>query len=260
MDEALVDAIGRAQRGDATAFDEVVRAYATPLVRFTVRLLGGDVHAAHDVVQETFVATWRALPRLTEPRFLRAWLYQVAYHRAISWIRRRGPFLDMQAGLDPDGPTRELPVPERVGRQWNVGGTWRSSDEVESPLYEALATLPPRYAAPITLFYLEGVPAEDVAKQLGLAFSTFKMRLHRGRGLLRTRILERLEAGEWAAQRVRARAAMGAGPPPPPLPAPRSASSAPSIVPAASAPDAPAAPGAFGSRPAAAPDSKRSSA
>lgn len=222
MDRVLADAIERARQGDTTAFDAVVRAYASPLVRFTARIVGGDVHAAHDVVQETFVATWKALPRLTEPRYLKAWLYQVAYHHAISWVRRRGSGASPLPGLLPrpeeDDLTHDPPEPDRCGRVWKVADAWLTSQEVDSPLQEALTSLPAHYSAPITLFYLEGIPAPDAARALGVPFTTFKMRLHRGRTLLRERLLERLRKEEWSPRAATPQRPHASGPVPAPNP------------------------------------------
>jgi RNA polymerase sigma-70 factor (ECF subfamily) len=207
---SLADAVEKARQGDAAAFDEVVRAYGTPLLRFVVRLVGGDLHAANDIVQEAFVAAWRALPRLSEPRFLRAWLFQVAYRHAITWMRRRQgprgqPFLALLDGADDcPGPRRADPAdpPDPAARTWRLDGRLHTSEDVAPPLHAALASLPSHYLAPLTLFYLEGMAAREAAEVLGLPVSTFKMRLHRGRALLKRRLLARLSRPPF----VRARA------------------------------------------------------
>jgi RNA polymerase sigma-70 factor (ECF subfamily) len=212
---SLADAIEKARAGDPAAFDHVVVAYGTPLLRFVVRLVGGDLHAANDIVQEAFVAAWKALPRLTEPRFLRAWLFQVAYHNAISWMRRRrGPngeaFLTLVGAADDcPGPRRADPAapPDPSARTWRLDGRRRSSEDVAPPLHDALASLPSHYLAPLTLFYLEGMGVREAADVLGLPLSTFKMRLHRGRALLKRRLLSRLSPGAFDPARARAAAA-----------------------------------------------------
>jgi RNA polymerase sigma-70 factor (ECF subfamily) len=176
---SLAASIERARRGDLAAFDEIVLAFHAPLLRFTGMVLGGDVHSAHDVVQDTFVALWTALPTLAEPRFVQAWLYRVAYRRAVSWMRRRGPGGRPFKGYSVEG--EELAEPERGGppRTWNVGGAWLPSAEAAPRLKAALGSLPAVYAAPLTLYYLEGLELPETARLLGLAVSTLKMRLHR---------------------------------------------------------------------------------
>ena len=189
MTGSLASSIERARRGDVAAFDEIVRALHAPLVRFTAAILGGDVHTAHDVVQETFIALWSALPTLAEPRYVQAWLYRVAYRRAVSWIRRRGPGGRPFGALGPDGDEPVGPAAPGPARTWNVGGAWVPSEEATPRLKAALGSLPALYAAPLTLYYLESVDLRETARLLGLTVPTLKMRLHRGRELLRTRVL-----------------------------------------------------------------------
>ena len=53
-DETLAEAIGGAQRGEATAFDRLIDAYAPRLHGFLYRLTGSP-QEAEDLVQEVFV-------------------------------------------------------------------------------------------------------------------------------------------------------------------------------------------------------------
>ena len=187
MQTSFLDAVERCQRGDPAAFGVVVEALASPLVRFVSGLLGGDVDGAHDVAQEAFIVAWRRLPRLTDPTTFRAWVFQVAYHQAMSWMRRRGPGGARFSVLDVD-PLRPEPGPDRV---WNVLGESVTSEEMAPRLRSALASLPARYGAPLILHHLEGLPARVCAEALGLSIGTLKMRLMRARTLLRRRFLER---------------------------------------------------------------------
>jgi RNA polymerase sigma-70 factor (ECF subfamily) len=197
VDPGLEQAVERARKGDASAFDAIVLEYGTPLVRFLCGVLAGDVHAAHDVAQDAFLAAWRALPRLEEPRLLRAWIYRVAYHRAITWLRRRGPRGNPFRFLDSEGMPASASIP--------------SGDERESPpragepspvtprLRAALSALPPTYAAAVSLYYFQGLGTDETAQALGVTRSTVKMRLHRARTVLRRTLLApegAKEAGE----------------------------------------------------------------
>src|SRR5262249_23501708 len=66
--------------------------------------------------------------------------------------------------------------------------SWR---EVRQVVHEELGRLPERYRAPLVLCYLEGATQEAAAVQLGLAKSTLRERLERGRALLRAQLLRR---------------------------------------------------------------------
>jgi putative glutamine amidotransferase len=71
-------------------FETLVRSEEGWLTRRLSAALGGDVHAAEDLRQETFVRAWRSLPRDLDPHRQRAWLRRTASNLAVDELRRRG--------------------------------------------------------------------------------------------------------------------------------------------------------------------------
>src|SRR5205823_7717695 len=76
----------RLRHGDPAAFAELVRTFERPLLYYLTKLVGAD--AALDVLQDTWVAAFRAAGRLDDPRRLRPWLYRIARGRAIDRVRK----------------------------------------------------------------------------------------------------------------------------------------------------------------------------
>ena len=81
--EELTQWVRRAARGEESAFSELYRR-TRPMV---ARLVGGfaplDADEVEDVIQETYVRAFKALPRLKEPGAFEAWLLSIARNRAI---------------------------------------------------------------------------------------------------------------------------------------------------------------------------------
>lgn len=180
MHPSFDDAVGRARAGDPAAFDQLAAALAPSLVRFASTMLVGDVDSAHDVVQETLLAAWKALPGLRDAEHLKAWLFRVAQRRAVSWLRRQRHRDPARAGrlLEPARPPEEWAAPTGTPGPAETG-------ETRSELRTLVGRLPERYRAPIALCHLEGLGPKETARLLGLRPSALKMRLHRGRRLLR---------------------------------------------------------------------------
>ena len=84
-DRALVE---RCQAGDRRAFDEFYTHYHRRLHRFCIQRLG-DSHDSEDVVQETFVRAWRALPTFAGERRFYPWLTVIAANLCVDTLRRR---------------------------------------------------------------------------------------------------------------------------------------------------------------------------
>lgn len=133
-----------------------------------------DPHDADDAFQLTFMVLFRKAETITDAGSLGKWLCGVAYKTAAR-VRRRG---DRRR-------TRERSLAQEP-----------ADDRVEPSgerdrfllLREELERLPEKYRAPLVLCYFEGMTHEEAARHLGWASGTVKVRLVRGRKLLRERL------------------------------------------------------------------------
>ena len=82
-----VDLVARARAGDDRAFSEILRRHKPALYGF-VRRYFSDADSAVDVVQETFVAAWRALARYDTRRPFGVWLRAIALNKCRDRARR----------------------------------------------------------------------------------------------------------------------------------------------------------------------------
>jgi RNA polymerase sigma-70 factor (ECF subfamily) len=80
--------VERCQAGDRAAFDELYLRYQRRLYRFCLQRVG-SAHDAEDVVQESFVRAWRALPRFAGERRFYPWLTVIAANLCVDTLRRR---------------------------------------------------------------------------------------------------------------------------------------------------------------------------
>jgi RNA polymerase sigma-70 factor (ECF subfamily) len=166
-------------------------AAARPRLLRLAQLQGVPADAAEDIVQETYLAAWRALDALRRPDRFDAWLNGVCRNLCRRHARQAGT---LAANLRPLGaPHVESPVD---------GMDTQAADDVLDPLAldpaealsrQDLATLLDRalgYLHPATreallLRYLAELPADEVAARLGLTTNALDVRLHRARKQLR---------------------------------------------------------------------------
>lgn len=86
----------RAQRGDSAAFDALVVRHAPALLKF-VRQTYPEYGDCDDIVQETFIAAWKALPNFAFRSKFRTWLYSLATRKTVDAMRRRRPQRDLDS-------------------------------------------------------------------------------------------------------------------------------------------------------------------
>ncbi|HQL89017.1 MAG TPA: sigma-70 family RNA polymerase sigma factor [Syntrophales bacterium] len=104
-DDEDADAVLRCRRGDADAFEALVERHQKRMLNVAYRMLG-DCDEACDVVQEAFLAAWRAIRSFRGEAKFSTWLYGIAVNRARNRIRQsQGRSRRETASIDdPDGP------------------------------------------------------------------------------------------------------------------------------------------------------------
>ena len=120
---------------------------------------------AEDAFQDTFLAALRAYPQLRDTRNLRGWLITIAHRKAIDHHRARG-----RAPL-PVAAVREEPVFD--------------PDPADGAVWAAVAGLPPKQRAAVTLRFASDLPHEEIADALGCSPEAARRSLHEGLKRLR---------------------------------------------------------------------------
>src|SRR5882672_440449 len=80
--------VRRASGGDVAAFVDLTRRFQHFAFGSALALVR-DFQQAEDVVQEAFVAAWKALPTLAEPAAFPGWLRGIVRHHAFRVLRRK---------------------------------------------------------------------------------------------------------------------------------------------------------------------------
>jgi len=160
---------------DQAAFHALLRRHG-PMVMDVCRAVLGKEADAEDAFQATFLVLTRKAGSVRKAASLGSWLHGVAYLTALKARAQSATRQEHEARA----PVRQASEPDDL--------SWR---EVRRLLHEELNMLSERYRVPLVLCYLEGKTQEQAADQLGLAKSTLRQRVERGRDLLRARLVRR---------------------------------------------------------------------
>ena len=155
-----------ARAGSLASFDELARRVQGPLVAFLARRFPSR-RDAEDVAQEALVRVWQALPSYRDGMRLRTWLFTIAYRMSVS--RGRGEVrmasVPDDIGDRRDGPAETVAQREHGERVWATARSVLSEEQVSA----------------LWLFYVEELPAGEVARVLGRSWVSVKTMLHRAR-------------------------------------------------------------------------------
>ncbi len=175
--------IGLAQEGDRAALEELAR--RARRLAYTVALgLTGNREDAADLTQDAMVRFFNALGRFDRGRPLKPWLLRIVRNLYRDRMRRRRvrrvTALEEITEATGNDPVEESPGPEALA----------SRRELQRLVWAALQELPDHYREVIVLRDYHGLAYAEIARVLRLPRGTIMSRLHRGRRMLRRRVLE----------------------------------------------------------------------
>lgn len=175
-DRELVE---RARAGERAAFDQLVARYQRRLLRLVLRLLR-DPAEAEDVVQETFLKAYRALPRFRGEAAFFTWLYRIALNGARNAIVRRR----QRNGPQGVAPSQAPAQPPEMGTPESM----LLSKQVMQAIDAALEALPLELRTAIVLREIEGLSYEEIAQIMECPKGTVRSRLFRAREAIARRL------------------------------------------------------------------------
>jgi len=179
MSERAIDQelVVRVQQGDNKAFDLLVLKYQLRLSKLVSRFLRNQSDVP-DVVQESFIKAYRALPNFRGESAFYTWLYRIAINTAKNHLvsqSRKSPAnsIDVQDAEDYGASEwlKEYASPEREAL----------ADELRSTIYIAIDDLPSDLREAITLREIEGLSYEDIAAVMDCPIGTVRSRIFRAR-------------------------------------------------------------------------------
>jgi RNA polymerase sigma-70 factor (ECF subfamily) len=151
----------------------VLEQWIPRVYRFALRLTG-DVHAAEDLTQETFLRAWGRRHLLRDARAARVWLFRIAANLWRDQARRARLPAGRPEPLREDCPAGSLPPEQGAAEQ----------EELRRAL-AALDALPARQREVLYLSACEGLSLRDVAAALGISPGAAKASLSLARKKLR---------------------------------------------------------------------------
>lgn len=190
IDQALVE---RAQRGDQQAFGMLVEKYQRKLGRLLSRMVR-DQAEVEDVVQESFIKAYRALPNFRGDSAFYTWLYRIGINTAKNYLVSMGRRPQVSRDIEiedaenfEDGEDlRTLETPESE----------LMTKEIAKTVNDTMMGLPDDLRTAITLRELEGLSYEEIATLMNCPIGTVRSRIFRARETIAEKLRPLLDTPE----------------------------------------------------------------
>jgi RNA polymerase sigma-70 factor (ECF subfamily) len=181
QDQAL---IRRVNRGDASAFNDLIVKYEKLVFNFAYRL-AENYDDANDIAQEAFVRAYGAIRTFRGDCAFSTWIFRITTNVFLDERKRRkahpvqsldeGERQEDRAAVQVEDPG---PTPEQIA----------DNKERRRVLVQAIQSLPEYQRAMIVLYHVHQRSYEEIAETMGLPLGTVKSRLNRARLALKEKL------------------------------------------------------------------------
>ena len=161
--------VTRAQCGDVTAFEQLLRIVHGPVRKYVANLAGES--EADDILQEVALKIYRQIKHLREPKVFRAWTFRIATRIAFVHLKKAKRWREFEN--DPE-VIRSLAVTSSNGQEEFDGEFLRLVDRVS-----------PASRAVLLLHYQQHLSLDETAAILDIPVGTAKSRLAYGVATIR---------------------------------------------------------------------------
>lgn len=181
-----IEIVRKVVGGDTEAFSEIVRRYQDRVFRFVYNQVG-SYDEALDASQDVFVQVLESLSSFRGESKFSTWLYSVTSNYCKNHRRKR--FRTRSISISRGTAEEEYEIPLHDEREC-IEEKVLLNEMVEA-VREEMSRLPEDYRDILQLRDVEGLPYEEIAKATGITLSNVKVRIHRGREMLKKKMAER---------------------------------------------------------------------
>jgi RNA polymerase sigma-70 factor (ECF subfamily) len=181
----------RVRDGDEECFRVLLEKYRNPVMRFVYRMVQ-DRAISEELAQEVFLRVYRSRATYEPTARFTTWLFRIATHLAINWLRD-GRNEKGQQRLDDEGDG-DMPVREVADRRPTVEQRMVDQTRLQE-VRDAITVLPEKQRAAVLMHKYEEMEYAQIAQILECSESAVKSLLFRAYESLRARLAHMSRGG-----------------------------------------------------------------
>ena len=163
---------------EESKFEELYNQFKPTLITVAYNILN-DMNLAEDAVHEAFLSLARNMDKISNRKCIQIRNYLIIIVRNFSYRiynKRKKEICEDEIDENiPDLQNVEIDIEEKAEQQ---------------KLMELIKTLDEKYADVLILKYFYDLPDKEIARSLGISLENAKIRLHRGKAMLKSKLAE----------------------------------------------------------------------
>lgn len=167
--------VERAQTGDSTAFEELVKMHDRRVFDLAFSMLG-NMADAQDVYQESFLRAWKSISTFRFKSSFLTWLLKITFNQALTMRKKRNlhSFLSLNTNSSDSNETQHLQIADASNTAQQI-----HSKETLQQINSAMQKLTTKERAVFSLKHFQDIKIREISEMLGYADGTVKNLLFR---------------------------------------------------------------------------------
>lgn len=178
--------IDKTLKGDTEAYSVIIRKYQNMVFKYVYSKFN-SYEEAQDISQEIFIMSIEALASFRRESKFSTWLYSIMINYCKNYRKKKSRFNLVPLNYSKGGEETELQIPDE---RENPENEVVDGDSIRI-LKEEISKLPDDYKDILVLRDIDGLAYSEISEILGINLSNVKVRIHRGRELLKNRLYTR---------------------------------------------------------------------
>jgi RNA polymerase sigma-70 factor (ECF subfamily) len=159
-----IELIRSAQKGDMTAFQQLVFCYDKQVISLAAHYVN-NAEDAKDIYQEVFLRVYRGLPRFKFKSSFTTWLFRIVTNVCITYRQRRRRHVHQSLDIDSDSEEHTHGQSAEVADESTTDSSVLDK-EIAVYVEEALQKLSPTQRMVFTLRYYQNYRLKEIASML----------------------------------------------------------------------------------------------
>jgi len=178
--------IQRVVDGDTEAFSVIVRKYQKMVFKYVNSQFNNEDDAM-DITQEIFITAMEALKGFRGESKFSTWFYSIMVNYCKNYKKKHAKQFTTSLFVSKEAEEYEIQIPDhRVNPEKDI-----IDSDTLTIVKEEIYKLPDDYKKVLVLRDIEGLSYNEISDILGINLSNVKVRIYRGRELLKNRLSNR---------------------------------------------------------------------
>ena len=181
-DSIDISVVDRVLGGEVNAYADIIEKYQNRVFRYVYSRCG-NYDEAVDITQDIFVMTYESLASFRRESKFSTWLYSIMVNYCKNHQKKKMRFTSISIDRNGEDDFEIQIADERQNTEDDI-----ITKDMLRILKEELLELPEDHRDILMLRDIEGLSYNEIAEVLGISLANVKVRIHRGRELLKNRL------------------------------------------------------------------------